>query len=83
MSRVPRIGLMLWSAPGVDGGFERGRWAEGVGFDDLWLPDAEGLQDPIALAAALGVTTHAVRIGTAVVPVFNRPPAGARLRGWW
>lgn len=66
---------MLWPAPGLHGGFERGIAAEQLGYDDLWLPDAEGLQDPIALAAALGVATNRVRIGSAVVPVFNRAPA--------
>lgn len=74
MTRKKRIGLMLWPAPGLEAGFERGVWAEQAGFDDLWLADAEGLQDPIALAAALGVATSRVRLCTAVVPVFNRPP---------
>ncbi|MSQ67554.1 MAG: LLM class flavin-dependent oxidoreductase [Gammaproteobacteria bacterium] len=68
-----RIGLMLWPAPGLDADFARGRWAEQVGFDDVWLPDAEGMQDPIALAATLAVSTRRVRICTGVVPVFNRP----------
>jgi alkanesulfonate monooxygenase SsuD/methylene tetrahydromethanopterin reductase-like flavin-dependent oxidoreductase (luciferase family) len=66
---------MLWTAPGLGGGFERGPWAEEVGYDDLWLPDGQGLQDPIALAAALGVVTKTVRLCTGVVPIFNRPPA--------
>jgi probable F420-dependent oxidoreductase len=70
-----RIGLMLWPTPGLGAGFERGIWAEAAGFDDLWLPDGEGMQDPLVLAAALGVATKAIRIGTGIVPVFNRPPA--------
>jgi probable F420-dependent oxidoreductase len=74
MARAKRTGLMLWPAPGLEAGFERGVWAEEAGFDDVWLADAEGLQDPIALAAALGVATRRVRLCTAVVPVFNRPP---------
>jgi len=65
---------MLWPAPGLDAGFDRGVWAEEAGFDDLWLPDGEGFQDPIALAAALGVATRHIRLCTGVVPVFNRPP---------
>ena len=75
MSRAARIGLMLWPAPGLDADFERGQWAEQAGYDDLWLADAEGLPDPIALAAALGVGTERVRLCTGIVPVFNRPPA--------
>jgi len=73
MPRPKRIGLMLWPSPGLDAGFERGRWADEAGFDDLWLPDAEGMLDPIALASALAVSTSRIRICTGVVPVFNRP----------
>jgi probable F420-dependent oxidoreductase len=75
MARAKRIGLMLWPAPGLDAGFERGVWAERAGYDDVWLPDGQGLQDPIALAAALGVVTRTLRLCTGVVPIFNRPPA--------
>ena len=74
MSRDKRIGLMLWPESGRDAGFERGAWAEQHGYHDLWLPDAEGLQDPITFAAALGVATNKVRLCTGIVPVFNRPP---------
>ncbi len=70
-----RIGLMLWPTPGLDAGFERGVWAEEAGYDDLWFPDGEGMQDPIALAAALGVATERIRLCTGIVPVYNRPPA--------
>lgn len=73
--REKRIGLMLWPAPDLDAGFERGVWAEAHGYDDVWLADSEGLQDPIALAAAIGVATERIRLGTGVVPVFNRAPA--------
>lgn len=75
MRRTKRIGLMLWPVPGLDAAFERGIWAEEAGFDDLWFPDAEGMQDPIALAATVGVATTRIRLCTGVVPVFNRPPA--------
>jgi len=64
---------MLWPVPGLDADLERGQWAEQAGYDDLWLPDAEGMHDPIALAAALAVCTSRVRICTGVVPVYNRP----------
>ncbi len=74
MTRAKRLGLMLWPAPGLEAGFERGLWAEQAGYDDLWLPDAEGLQDPITLAAALGTATSRIRLCTGIVPVFNRPP---------
>ena len=73
--RARRLGLMLWPVPGLGAGFERGRWAESHGYDDLWLADAEGLEDPLTLAAALGVACEKVRLCTGIVPVFNRPPA--------
>jgi len=70
-----RIGLMLWPTPGLEAGFERGVWAAQAGFDDIWLPDGEGMQDPLVLAGALAVATERVRIATGIVPVYNRPPA--------
>lgn len=70
-----RIGLMLWPTPGLEAGFERGVWAAQSGFDDIWLPDGEGMQDPLVLAGALAVATQDVRIATGIVPVYNRPPA--------
>ena len=70
-----RLGLMLWPVPGLGAGFERGAWAEAHGYDDLWLCDAEGMEDPLVLAAGLGVATSKVRLCTGIVPVFNRPPA--------
>ena len=73
--RARRLGLMLWPVPGLEAGFERGRWAEAQGYDDLWLADAEGMEDPLTLAAALGVVCSRVRLCTGIVPVFNRPPA--------
>ena len=73
-SRAKRTGLMLWPMPGLDAGFERGVWAEQAGYDDVWLCDAEGLQDPITMGAALGVATKSIRLCTGIVPVFNRPP---------
>lgn len=65
---------MLWPVPGLEAGFERGLWAEQQGYDDLWLCDAEGMEDPLALGAALGAVTSRVRLCTGIVPVFNRPP---------
>lgn len=73
-ARKKRTGLMLWPVPGLDAGFERGQWAERAAYDDLWLPDAEALPDPITMAAALGVGTNSIRLCTGIVPVFNRPP---------
>ena len=75
MKRHKRIGLMLWTAPGLGAGFERGEWAEQAGYDDLWLPDAEGLQDPLTLGAALGT------IGISLANITG-PTAFATFGSW-
>ena len=73
MSHRARLGLMLWPAPGLNADLARGQWADAYGYDDVWLPNAEGMFDPMALATALAVTTSRVRIATGVVPMFNAP----------
>ena len=50
------------------------RRAESVGYDDLWLADAGGM-DGLTLAALLAQNTSRVRIGIAVVPAYTRTPA--------
>ena len=60
--------------PGVEATLRLARWAEEEGFDDVWFSDSGGI-DALSLAAAVGVETRRVRIGTAVVPVYTRTPA--------
>jgi len=73
MSHRARLGLMLWPAPDLNADLARGQWADAAGYDDVWLPNAEGMFDLMALATALAVTTSRVRIATGVVPMFNAP----------
>jgi probable F420-dependent oxidoreductase len=73
--RSRRIGIMLWPSPGRDAGFERALWCEDRGFDDVWFPDGEGMQDALTLAAGVATRTARVRLCTGIVPVYNRPPA--------
>ena len=47
---------------------------EQLGWDDIWLADAGGL-DALTLVPMLLGATENTRIGTAVVPVFTRTPA--------
>jgi probable F420-dependent oxidoreductase len=50
------------------------QWAESLGYDDVWLADAGGI-DPLTLAAlVLDSTTH-IRVGIAAVPAYTRTPA--------
>jgi probable F420-dependent oxidoreductase len=48
--------------------------AEQLGYTDVWTAEV-GATDAFSPLAAIAVLTERVRLGTAVVPVFNRPPA--------
>ncbi|WP_207840901.1 LLM class flavin-dependent oxidoreductase [Williamsia soli] len=58
----------------VDDNLELARLGEELGYEDVWLADTATI-DVFVLAALVASATRAVRIGTAVVPVFTRPPA--------
>ena len=74
VSHPQRIAITLPDPSGVAATLAHARWAEQEGFDDVWFSDSGGI-DALALAAAIGVETRRVRIGTAVVPVYTRTPA--------
>src|SRR5207302_1089361 len=48
--------------------------AEQLGYTDVWSAEV-GAVDAFSPLAAIAVKTERVRLGTALVPVFNRPPA--------
>ncbi|HEY7282740.1 MAG TPA: LLM class F420-dependent oxidoreductase [Actinomycetota bacterium] len=48
--------------------------AEGLGYTDVWTAEI-GAVDAFSPLAAVATRTAAVRLGTALVPVFTRPPA--------
>ncbi|CAM3610814.1 LLM class flavin-dependent oxidoreductase [Smaragdicoccus niigatensis] len=50
------------------------QWAESIGYQDVWLPDA-GRIDALTLAAIALARTERMRVGIAVVPAFTRTPA--------
>ena len=70
-----RLGLYLSPTPDHDGGFERARWADREGFDDLWFPDGDGMRDAMTFAATLAGCTERVRLCTGITPVYTRVPA--------
>jgi len=49
-------------------------WAERLGYDDVWLADAGGI-DPLTLSALVLDATTRMRVGIAVVPAYTRTPA--------
>src|SRR5205085_9574335 len=48
--------------------------AEQLGYTDVWTAEV-GATDAFSPLAAIAVRTERVRLGTALVPVFTRPPA--------
>ena len=50
------------------------RHAEAIGYTDAWSAESNG-PDAFSVASAAGIATETIRIGTAIVPVFTRPPA--------
>ena len=53
---------------------ELAREAEGRGYTDAWSAEVGGT-DAFAVASAVGVATETMRLGTAIVPAYTRPPA--------
>jgi probable F420-dependent oxidoreductase len=61
-----------FSGPGaVEQTIEAAQWAESLGYDDLWLADAGGV-DALTLSALVLARTERIRVGIAVVPVYTR-----------
>lgn len=71
-----RLGLTL-PVPGLpiaDTTVPLARLAEELGFTDIWSAEVDGT-DGLSTLAAIAVTTETLRLGTAILPVFSRPPA--------
>jgi len=66
---VPLEGL-----PIVDSVVPLARLAEDVGYTDVWSAEVS-TTDGLTPLAALAVTTENLRLGTAILPAFSRPPA--------
>jgi probable F420-dependent oxidoreductase len=75
MNPKKRIALTLPSPDGtVAGSIAAAQQAEELGYQDVWLADAGGL-DALTLAPLLLEHTEKLRIGIAVIPIFTRTPA--------
>lgn len=77
MSTIPRQRLAM-TIPGPTGGvadsIALAQRLEKLGWDDIWLADAGGL-DALTLTPLLLQATQTMRMGIAVVPIFTRSPA--------
>ncbi|HVF12621.1 MAG TPA: LLM class flavin-dependent oxidoreductase [Actinomycetota bacterium] len=71
-----RLGLTipLESLPIPETVIPLARLAESLGYTDLWSAEVSGTDGLTPLAAAAAVT-ESLRFGTAILPVFTRPPA--------
>ncbi len=75
MSLKTRIALSLPAPTGsVADTIAMARQAEALGYDDIWLADAGGL-DAFTLSPMLLEATESLRLGIAVVPAYTRTPA--------
>ncbi len=52
------------------------RWADGSGFDSLWISQAMAVDPLVALAAVAADITSMTEVGTSVVPLYGRHPVG-------
>lgn len=64
---VPGAGIAATTVP-------LGQFAESLGFTDIWSAEVDGT-DGFTTLAALAVTTERLRLGTAIIPAYSRPPA--------
>jgi probable F420-dependent oxidoreductase len=70
-----RLGLTVgFEGQSLRDGIALCRFAEESGYTDAWSAEVGGA-DGFAALAAVAATTSSLRLGTAIVPVFTRPPA--------
>jgi probable F420-dependent oxidoreductase len=72
---LSRIGVELPATLPAPVAVELAVLAEQLGLDDVWVPEL-GEPDAFVLLAAAAMRTQRVRIGTAIVPLGVRSPAG-------
>src|SRR5256885_8017289 len=53
---------------------ELAQYAEALGFESVWMPEAYGT-DAVSILGALAARTQRIRLGTGIVNVFSRTPA--------
>ena len=68
-----RLGVSIPTEEGLGAVPELVRLAERLGYTDAWSAEVNGSDAFTPLAAAAAVT-ESIRLGTAIVPVFTRPP---------
>jgi probable F420-dependent oxidoreductase len=70
---LPGIGTFVSPGRSLDGGAERARLADRLGFDSIYTTHIAG-RDPFTVLAAFAHATERVRLGTGVTSIFARTP---------
>jgi 5,10-methylenetetrahydromethanopterin reductase len=69
---MERIGLEHAGEPAASEMIRAARWAEGFGYESIWLTETRFTRDAVTTAAAVAAATTRVCIGTAVINPFTR-----------
>jgi 5,10-methylenetetrahydromethanopterin reductase len=69
---MQRVALGLLGEPRVAGMAGLSARAEELGYDSIWLTETRFTRDAITTAAAVGLATKSVKVGTGVVNAFTR-----------
>jgi F420-dependent oxidoreductase-like protein len=80
---APKLGLNLgyWGiGPSGSDALEIVRFAEGLGFDSVWVAESYG-SDVVSVLAWLAPQTETIRLGGAIMQVPARAPAAAAMAG--
>lgn len=78
-----KLGLYLgyWGiGPQGEDALEAVRFAEGVGFESVWVAESYG-SDVVSVLAWLAGQTEEIKLGAAIMQVPARPPAAAAMAG--
>ena len=78
-----KLGLYLgyWGiGPQGDDALEAVQFAEGVGFESVWVAESYG-SDVVSVLAWLAGQTEKIKLGAAIMQVPARPPAAAAMAG--
>jgi 5,10-methylenetetrahydromethanopterin reductase len=70
-----RFGVALSNEVPIEESVELARWAEGLGFDEVWVPESRHGRSATTAAAVLARETATIGIGVGVVNPFWRHPA--------
>ncbi len=69
-----RIGAQIDGSRSIADAVARARQAESLGYDSVWSPQLPNQRDTLTVLAAIAQATERIRLGTAVLPIYQRHP---------